>query len=109
MLRLLLIGLVLPNALCYDLNWQKLDVQITFPLITKEIPRPAQLVEMLSIAKSLSDGIPFVRVDLYNFEKRIIFGELTMYPAAGFQKINPPILIISGGAELILPRQKHLA
>jgi len=93
----------------YDLNWQKLEVQITFPLITKVIPRPAQFAELISTAKSLSEGIPFVRVDLYNFEKRIIFGELTMYPAAGFQKITPPDFDYLWGRELILPRQKHLA
>ena len=93
----------------YDLDWQKMDVQITYPMITTEIPRPVQLAEMLSIAKSLSVGIPFVRVDLYNFEKKIIFGELTIHPAAGFQKINPPDFDYVWGRELILPHQKYLS
>lgn len=93
----------------YDIDWHKLEVQINFPLINKEIPRPAQLAEMLSIAKSLSDGIPFIRVDLYNFEKRIVFGELTLTPDIGFQIINPLDFDYLWGKELILPRQKHFA
>ena len=38
---------------------------------------------MISIAEKLSKGIPFIRVDLYDVEGQILFGELTLYPAAG--------------------------
>lgn len=45
---------------------------------------------MLEIAARLSTGSDFVRVDLYNIRGRIVFGELTNYPAAGFGKFDPP-------------------
>jgi len=46
-------------------------------------PRPENLGEMLSIAKTLSGGVDFVRVDLYNDGQKILFGEMTNYPGGG--------------------------
>ena len=54
--------------------------------------RPHNLSKMYEIAKILSKDIPFVRVDLYEVEKQIYFGELTFFPDDGFDKnINPEI------------------
>ena len=48
---------------------------------TIEYVRPLSLEKMIKIAKALSQGFPFVRVDLYEFENRPIFGEMTFFPA----------------------------
>ncbi len=48
-----------------------------------EIPMPQNLNKMLEIAKKLSADFPFVRVDLYEVNRRIYFGELTFSPACG--------------------------
>lgn len=40
--------------------------------------------EMFKIAALLSKDIPFVRVDLYQSNGRIFFGELTFFPDSGF-------------------------
>lgn len=54
--------------------------------------RPKNLSRMYEIAKKLSKDIPFVRVDLYEVNNQIYFGELTFYPDAGFDKnLNPEI------------------
>lgn len=45
------------------------------------IPKPGQLDEMINIAKVLSKDFKFVRVDLYELEGKIYFGELTFSPA----------------------------
>lgn len=45
------------------------------------LPRPANLEEMLEVARKLSADFKFVRVDLYNLENKILFGELTFSPA----------------------------
>ena len=50
------------------------------------LPKPKNLEKMFEIASVLSKGIPFVRVDLYNIEGRIYFGEMTFFPASGFDK-----------------------
>jgi len=88
----------------YDLNWRKVDIQITYPNIDRETPRPEGLSNMLEIAKCLSEGLPFVRVDLYNFNHRIYFGELTLTPAGGFQRIQPTEFDFTLGRELVLPQ-----
>ena len=38
---------------------------------------------MFEMASELSKGIPFVRVDLYNVNDKIYFGEMTFFPASG--------------------------
>lgn len=53
------------------------------------IVRPINYEKMLEIAEKLSQGMPFLRVDLYNLEGRIYFGELTFYPAAGLGYFTP--------------------
>jgi hypothetical protein len=40
---------------------------------------------MISIAERLSDGVDFVRVDLYDLGDRVVFGELTNYPRQGWE------------------------
>jgi hypothetical protein len=49
----------------------------------KQVPEPKNLQTMIQMAKKLSTGFPFVRVDLYNDDGRIYFSELTFTPAGG--------------------------
>lgn len=44
---------------------------------------PENFNEMIHIAETLSQNIPFLRVDLYSINKHIFFGEMTFYPASG--------------------------
>ena len=48
------------------------------------LPKPEGIDEMFAIASELSKGFPFVRVDLYNVDGKIYFGEMTYYPDGGF-------------------------
>lgn len=48
------------------------------------IPKPFCMDDMFEIASQLSKGIPFVRVDLYQSNNQIYFGEMTFYPDSGF-------------------------
>lgn len=47
------------------------------------LPKPEGIEKMFEIASILSKGQPFVRVDLYNVDGKIYFGELTFYPDGG--------------------------
>lgn len=51
------------------------------PIHSYPVKLPHNLSEMITIAEKLSQGHPFIRVDLYNVDGRIYFGELTFYPA----------------------------
>jgi hypothetical protein len=45
---------------------------------------------MFSLAERLGSGLDFVRVDMYNVDGRIVFGEFTNYPDAGLGRFDPP-------------------
>ena len=53
------------------------------------ITKPFNLKEMIKVAKQLSEDIPFVRIDLYEINNKVFFGEITFYPASGFGFFSP--------------------
>ena len=61
----------------FDLDFNRLDVTIGVHPGARDLKRPKNWERMLEIASILSKGIPIVRVDLYNIDGRIYFGELT--------------------------------
>ena len=48
------------------------------------LPKPECFDEMFELASKLSQGFPFIRVDFYNINGRIYFGEVTFFPSSGF-------------------------
>lgn len=65
------------------------------PMVT-QIPRPANLDRMVTIAEALSRDVDFVRVDLYDLGDRVVFGELTSYPAAAAGPYSPGLDALLG-------------
>lgn len=57
----------------------------------KQIPnKPSKFEEMKEIARTLSKGIPHIRVDLYEINGEVYFGELTFSHWGGFMPFIPP-------------------
>lgn len=54
------------------------------------ISKPQNIDEMFDLAAHLSKGIPFVRVDLYNSNGKVYFGEMTFFPDSGFDSNRLP-------------------
>lgn len=54
-----------------------------------DIKIPENIKEMIELAEKLSKNIPFLRVDFYNVNDKIFFGELTFYPASGMIPWTP--------------------
>lgn len=52
-------------------------------------PKPSTFDEMAGLAKSLAAGIPFVRVDFFEYKGRPRFSEMTFHPCAGFMPFRP--------------------
>jgi hypothetical protein len=74
----------------FDLDWNTFDVTEASPNFPRDlISRPENLGEMLEVARLLSAGFDFLRVDLYNVDKKIVFGELTNYHNAGLCRFSP--------------------
>ena len=44
---------------------------------------------MLEFSKKLAVNIPFVRIDWYEVNKKLYFGEITFFPNSGFEKFEP--------------------
>lgn len=57
----------------------------------EELPkRPASFDKMVKLARTLSEGIPFVRVDFYDVAGEPKFSEMTFHPCSGFMPFDPP-------------------
>ncbi|MFV0434110.1 MAG: ATP-grasp fold amidoligase family protein [Leucobacter sp.] len=73
-----------------NLDWTPTGFSGSDYLPFTEIPaRPAHLENMIEIARQLSEGIPFVRVDLYEHIGRVLFSELTFSPSGGYTPFVP--------------------
>lgn len=59
------------------------------PVFNKKIDIPKELNTMIELAEKLSTGFRFLRVDFYDVDGKILFGELTFSPAAGVGKFTP--------------------
>ena len=73
---------------------------------SRSIPRPEGLEEMLNVARKLSEDFDFVRVDLYEVDGRIWFGELTFTPFTGVLPIFKQELLDREGEKLIISNVK---
>ena len=90
----------------YDLDWNiqpfGKDLQ---PRPDIKIEAPSQLKKMTEIAENLASDFPFVRVDFYEVEEQIIFGEMTFYPKSGLPDFTPPEYDQILGDLLVLPNK----
>lgn len=50
---------------------------------------PDNITEMMGLAEKLASNLTFARVDFYNVNKKILFGEITLYPASGMDVFDP--------------------
>ena len=66
----------------FDLEWNELLVGKPELRNTKKIMKPSHLDKMIEMATILSYDFPFVRVDFYEYDDRVMLGEMTFTPAA---------------------------
>ena len=71
----------------YDMNWQKQTPEtVGNNHLKQDIVKPKCFDEMASIATKLSSKFVFVRVDLYEIDNKIYFGELTFLHKGGMKR-----------------------
>ena len=70
----------------YDMEWNYIPMKCSFVRNDPDavIEKPQQFEKMKLIAEKLSKPFQFVRVDLYEVDGRVYFGELTFYQDGGF-------------------------
>lgn len=88
----------------YDMDWQKLPFSVKIRSVYEgEVAPLKNFDEMKAVATRLAADFPFVRVDLYNIDGRILFGEMTFYPADSRQDFIPDAYNRIIGNYLTLP------
>lgn len=73
----------------FDMDFNHLPITNGHPNATKPIAKPKGFDEMKEIARNLSQGMPHVRVDLYDINGEIYFGELTFCHWGGWVSFKP--------------------
>ncbi len=73
----------------FDMDFNHLDIENIHPQSDKKIVKPTLFEEMKEVATKLSAGIKFVRIDLYEIDGKIYFGEYTFFHGGGFWLIKP--------------------
>lgn len=76
----------------YDMEWNHMPFVGLNPDAsngTIPVEKPLHINTMIEICRKLSLGMKFSRIDLYVIDDKEYFGEITLYPAAGFGKFTP--------------------
>lgn len=74
----------------YDLNWNLQPWnQSSYGIYSEPIPRPKNFEKMIELANILCQEFSHVRVDFYNIDGVIYFGEMTFTNGSGLDPIIP--------------------
>lgn len=75
----------------FDMEFNHLPFMQHYKNSTKKIVKPKGFNQMIDLAKKLSKDMPHVRVDFYDINGKIYFGEITFYHFSGVEKFEPEI------------------
>ena len=95
--------LSLEFAVSYTIDWQRVYMRKGEERFELDIPKPHNYDKMIEYAIILSKDFPQVRVDYYEVDERLVFGELTFSSHGGIQSNYKDEYIKSLGKELRLP------
>ena len=92
----------------FDMEFNHLPFTNGHPNADRKISKPENFELMIELSKKLSQGIPHVRVDFYESEGKIYFGELTLFHWGGFVPFDPPEWDKTFGDWLSLPQKENI-
>lgn len=93
------------DVMTYDCNWNPRPDLCIFDSRYREgkvCPKPQNLEEMIRVAETLVKPFPFARLDLYNINGKIYFGEMTFTPFGGMINFHPQSFLDEIGSEIDL-------
>lgn len=75
----------------FDEEWrhQPFHEPRKFPFSEKMPSKPQSFDEMKRLATKLSEGFPFIRIDFYEIQGKVLFGEMTFFPTSGLGGFDP--------------------
>ena len=87
----------------FDENFNHLPFTNGHPNSEPPYFKPENFDKMTELAEKLSENIPQVRVDFYNINGKIYFGELTFFHWSGLMPFDPPEWDLKLGEMIKLP------
>ena len=73
----------------FDMNGTRLSIHNTEDKPNPTVCLPVHFEQMKSIAEKLAEDFRFIRIDLYELDGKIYFGEYTFFAAGGFYPFHP--------------------
>lgn len=73
----------------FDMDWNEQSIEWGYPRPDRKVLKPKNFEEMKALSSKLSQGIPHVRVDLYDINGAVFFGEFTFFDGGGHTPIRP--------------------
>lgn len=73
----------------YDIDFNLLEFTTKYPNAKEPLRKPVTYDKMVEFSKILSKGYPHVRVDFYEVDGQLYFGELTFFSCSGFMPFEP--------------------
>ena len=73
----------------YDRAWQKMPFGRHYPVEEIPMPKPENYEKMVELAEILAATLKFARIDFYDINNRIYFGEITFFPGNGVEEFSP--------------------
>lgn len=70
----------------FDMDFKHLSIVRHYPNSQKDVHKPEQFELMKELSCTLAEKIPHVRIDFYEINGKVYFGEYTFYPGSGFEK-----------------------
>ena len=89
----------------FDENFHHLPFTNGHPNADVLPAKPAKFEEMKELAAKLSKGIPHARIDFYEVDDRVYFGEITFYHWSGTKPFSPEEWDYKFGSWLQLPNK----
>ena len=87
----------------FDADFNHLDLIQQHPMSGRQLEKPVGFEKMKKVASQLSKGIPQVRIDLYNVNGEIYFGEMTFTHHGGVVPFHPESWDYTFGSWIKLP------
>ena len=89
----------------FDMDYRHLDIVNGHPNAKTVPQKPENFERMKELARKLSKGLPHVRVDFYEVDGKVYFGELTFYHFSGTVPFQPESWDETIGSWLTLPEK----
>lgn len=90
----------------FDKDWNKMPFSRHYPSSDKTIEKPKNYNKMIELSEKLAKDLCFVRIDFYEANGKIYFGEITFFPGCGLEEFTPDEWDYTLGSWIKLPERE---